>query len=118
MLFCPLPLLAHVPCFLCVDSPEITFLTEGQTVFAGSPINITCRVDSFPPSIITWYLDDRVLNTTNVTKEFLDDITQESTVTIGSITPMDIGTYRCEAVNNVSSTNMNTTVTLTVGKYY
>ena len=101
-----------VPCFLCAVSPEITFLTEGQTALAGSPINITCRVDSFPSSNITWYLDERVVNATYVIEEFLDDITQESTVTISSIAPTDIGTYRCEAVNYVSGTNMNTTLTV------
>ena len=105
-------LLAFVPCFLCEDSPNITFLSGEQTAVAGSPVNITCRVDSFPTSTIIWYLDNELLNTTLVSQETLDNTTQESTVTISSVTTMDSGTYRCEAGNNVSTTNMNTTLTV------
>ena len=105
-------MLVFVPCLLCEDSPNITFLSGEQTVVAGSPVNITCRVDSFPTSTITWYLDNELLNTTLVSQETLDNTTQESTVTISSVTTMDSGTYRCEAGNNVSTTNMNTTLTV------
>ena len=79
---------------------------------AGSPVNITCRVDSFPTSNITWYLDNELLNTTLVSQETLDNTTQESTVTISSVTTMDSGTYRCEAGNLLSTVNMNTTLTV------
>ena len=105
-------LLAFVPCLICEDSPNITFLSGEQTAVAGSPVNITCRVDSFPTSNITWYLDNELLNTTLVSQETLDNTTQEGTVTISSVTTMDSGTYRCEAGNNVSTTSMNTTLTV------
>ena len=105
-------LLVFVPCFLCEDSPNITFLSGEQTAVAGSPVNITCRVDSLPASNITWYLDNELLNTTLVSQETLDNTTQESTVTISSVTTMDSGTYRCEAGNNVSTMNMSTTLTV------
>ena len=105
-------MLAFVPCFLCEDSPNITFLSGEQTVVAGSPVNITCRVDSFPTSNITWYLDNELLNTTLVSQETLDNTTQESTVTISSVTTMDNGTYRCEAGNVLSTVDMNTTLTV------
>ena len=107
-------MLVFVPCLLCEDSPNITFLSGDQTVVAGSPVNIICRVDSFPTSTITWYLDNELLNTTLVSQETLDNTkhTQESTVTISSVTTMDSGTYRCEAGNLLSTVNMNTTLTV------
>ena len=101
-----------ISCFFCEDSPNITFLSGEQTAVAGSPVNITCRVDSFPTSTITWYLDNQLLNTTLVSQETLDNTTQESIVTISSVTTMDSGTYTCEAGNLLSTVNMNTTLTV------
>ena len=101
-----------ISCLLCEDSPNITFLSGEQTAVAGSPVNITCRVNSFPTSTITWYLDNELLNTTLVSQETLDNTTQESTVTISSVTTMDSGTYRCEAGNLLSTVNMNTSLTV------
>ena len=96
----------------CEDSPNITFLTEDQTVTVNSPVNITCRVNTFPSSNITWYLDNDVLNTSLVSTTMLDNRIQESTVTIGSVSTTDSGTYKCEASNIISTTNMNTSLTV------
>ena len=101
-----------ISCLLCEVSPNITFLSGEQTAVAGSPVNITCRVDSFPTSTITWYLDNELLNFTLVSQETLDNTTQESTVTISSVTTMDSGAYRCEAGNFLSTVNTNTSLTV------
>ena len=103
-------LLVFIPFFLCEDAPNITFLSEEQTMLVNSSVNISCRVDTFPSSTITWYLDSEVVSSSRVTTQSLNNRTQESRVTISSVGTEDSGTYRCEASNIVSSTNMTTTL--------
>ena len=97
---------------LCEDAPNITFLSGEQTVLVNSSVNISCRVDTFPSSTITWYLDNEVVSSYLVNTQSLDSRTQESRVTISSVGTEDSGTYRCEASNLLSTVNMNTTLTV------
>ena len=97
---------------LCEDAPNITFPSGEQTVLVNSSVNISCRVDTFPSSTITWYLDNEEVSSYLVTTQSVDSRTQESRVTISSVGTEDSGTYRCEASNLLSTVNMNTTLTV------
>ena len=81
-------------------------------MLVNSSVNISCRVDTFPSSTITWYLDNEEVSSYLVNTQPLDSRTQESRVTISSVGTEDSGTYRCEASNLLSTVNMNTTLTV------
>ena len=94
------------------DAPNITSLSGEQTVLVNSSVNISCRVDTFPSSTITWYLDNEVVSSSRVNTQSVDRRTQESTVTISSVGTVDSGTYRCEASNILGSTFRTTGLTV------
>ena len=107
--------------FLCAASsssysspvaPNVTDISDNQTVTSPAPVSFNCTVDSYPPSTITWLHNGadvqaappRVTNSTVP----VDNRTQESTLTLLNTTAEDTGTYTCSAVNSVGSGNMTT----------
>ncbi len=103
--------------FLCAASsssvtPNVTDISEDQTVTSPAPVSFSCTVDSYPSSNITWLhngaevLADSTRVTINTVQ--VDNRTQESTLTLLDTTADDIGTYTCSAVNDEGSGNMTT----------
>ncbi|XP_047455854.1 hemicentin-1-like isoform X2 [Mugil cephalus] len=73
-------------------------LTGDTTVTEGETLNVTCSVDSFPPSLITW--------TKLSSNTILHNNTGSASLVISDVTTEDSGQYVCTA------THLNTTVTL------
>jgi len=90
-------------------TPNVTDISEDQTVTSPAPVSFNCTVDSYPPSSITWLhngaevLADSTRVTINTVQ--VDNRTQESTLTLLNTTSVDIGTYTCSAVNDEGSTS-------------
>ncbi|XP_038163074.1 sialic acid-binding Ig-like lectin 11 [Cyprinodon tularosa] len=75
------------------------------TVKEGDHLNLTCSVDSFPPSVIKWNkvgtdfnLQYNILNKSyNSTKTFLNESHHNSSLLIINVTSEDAGRYICTA---------------------
>ena len=93
-------------------TPNVTDISEDQTVTSPAPVSFNCTVDSYPPSNITWLhngsevLADSTRVTINTVQ--VDNRTQESTLTLLNTTAEDIGTYTCSAENDEGSTTTTT----------
>ncbi|XP_028280629.1 basement membrane-specific heparan sulfate proteoglycan core protein-like isoform X2 [Parambassis ranga] len=89
-----------------VKTPEIT---GGSTVKEGDVLNLTCTVDSFPPSAITWTKQNRSL--TEKTERDLREHTGISTFIIYNVTAQESGQYFCKANHWINLTQgINITV--------
>ncbi|XP_051812363.1 hemicentin-1-like [Acanthochromis polyacanthus] len=77
-----------------VKTPEITGQT---TVKEGDALNLTCSVDSFPPSVITWTKDGVNKSLISETGPGLNNDTGTSTLVIQNVTAEDSGKYFCTA---------------------
>ncbi|XP_047455850.1 Schwann cell myelin protein-like isoform X2 [Mugil cephalus] len=73
-------------------------ISGDRTVKEGETLNVTCSVDSFPPSLITW--------TKLSSNTILHNNTGSASLVISDVTTEDSGQYVCTA------THLNTTVTL------
>ncbi|XP_035528153.1 immunoglobulin superfamily member 10-like [Morone saxatilis] len=71
-------------------------ITGNTSVKEGETLNLTCSVESFPPSLITWTkLPNK--NTQNGTKSDLQEQSGMGTFTIHKVTTKDSGQYICTA---------------------
>ena len=103
--------------FLCVTSsspvaPNVTNISEDQTVTSPAPVSFNCIVDSYPPSNITWFHNGAELQEApprvTISTVPVDNRTQESTLTFLNTTAENIGTYTCSAVNGEALTDTTT----------
>uniref|UniRef100_A0A3Q1GKL1 Ig-like domain-containing protein n=1 Tax=Acanthochromis polyacanthus TaxID=80966 RepID=A0A3Q1GKL1_9TELE len=95
-----------------VKTPEITGQT---TVKEGDALNLTCSVDSFPPSVITWTKDGVNKSLISETGPGLNNDTGTSTLVIQNVTAEDSGKYFCTAKHpNTQTQDIIVTVMLLV----
>ena len=103
--------------FLCAASsssvtPNVTDISEDQTVTSPAPVSFNCTVDSYPPSTITWLHNGAEVQAApprvTISTVQVDIRTQESTLTLLNTTAEDIGTYTCSAVNDEGSSSTTT----------
>ncbi|XP_025766974.1 hemicentin-1 isoform X3 [Oreochromis niloticus] len=75
------------------------------TVKEGDILNLTCSVESFPPSLIMWKKLNSTTNLQNGTYTVLTSDTGSATLVIQNVTTEDSGQYICTA------THLDTTMT-------
>ncbi|KAK9514186.1 hypothetical protein VZT92_027671 [Zoarces viviparus] len=85
-----------------VKKPVITGMTS---VKEGDALNLTCSVESFPPSVITWTKPDSNQNLQRENVIVLQNNTRTATLVIMNMTAEYSGQYICTAVHQ------NTTLT-------
>ncbi|KAK2844934.1 hypothetical protein Q5P01_011593 [Channa striata] len=84
-----------------LQKPVITGLT---TVKEGDDLNLSCTVESFPPSVLTW--------TKHGSNKTIENRT--ATLFITNVTPEDSGRYICSAEHQIKALTAQTDVTVTV----
>ncbi|KAM3613616.1 uncharacterized protein V6R79_002449 [Siganus canaliculatus] len=79
-------------------------IAGNTTVKEGDTLSLTCSVDSFPPSLVSWTkfpnnvsVNDADLNLQNNTNFYLQRETGKETLTISNMTAEDSGQYICTA---------------------
>ncbi|XP_074540299.1 hemicentin-1-like [Halichoeres trimaculatus] len=75
-----------------------------KTVQLGDALNLTCSVDSFPPSVVTWTKlnsDKTLIKDTKTAKLIIPDVTAE-----------DVGKYVCSASHQIINRTAEVTVTV------
>ena len=96
--------------FCLIDVKE-TEVTGNTSVKEGETLNLTCSVESFPPSLIMWTkLSDR--NVKNGTENNLQTDTEKATLIIPNVTAEHAGKYICTTkhLNNTLMEEVNVTV--------
>uniref|UniRef100_A0A4W5QI78 B-cell receptor CD22 n=1 Tax=Hucho hucho TaxID=62062 RepID=A0A4W5QI78_9TELE len=88
-----------------VKDPQIT---GNKTVKEDGTLDLTCSVDSYPPSDITW--------SKNGTSAPLQNYTENATLTISNVTREHAGEYVCTA-QHLNRTNTASTVVTVMCKY-
>lgn len=89
--------------------PEIS----GKSVVKkGDALNLTCSVESFPPSVVTWTKHGGSKNLHNQTKTEVQNGAAKATLVIPNVTAEDTGRYICTAehLNNTLMENANVTL--------
>uniref|UniRef100_A0AAQ6AN97 Ig-like domain-containing protein n=1 Tax=Amphiprion ocellaris TaxID=80972 RepID=A0AAQ6AN97_AMPOC len=103
-------------------------ITTDTSVKEGESLNLTCSVESFPPSVIMWtkFTEEKMQNGTetnlqnntltelqNDTETYLQETSGMSSFTISNVTVEDSGQYICTAkhLNNTLKEKVNVTVT-------
>ena len=86
-------------------------ITGDAIVKEGDTLNLTCSVESFPPSLITWTkLSNK--NVKNGTETCLQNDTETATLIIPNVTAEHAGKYICTAkhLNNTLTKDVDITV--------
>ena len=87
-------------------------ITGDAIVKEGDTLNLTCSVESFPPSLITWTkLSDK--NMKNGTETCLQNDTEIATLIIPNVTAEHSGRYICTAKHVDSTPTVYVDVTVT-----
>lgn len=95
---------------MSTDKKELG-ITGNTSVQVGDVLNLTCSLDSFPPSLITW---TKLSFGTNLRDEIeLQNNTGSATLTVSNVTAEDSGQYVCTAkhLNLTVTVYANVTVT-------
>ena len=101
-------------------TPNVTDISEDQTVTSPVPVSFNCTVDSYPPSNITWLHNGAEVQAApprvTISTVQVDNRTQESTLTLLNTTAEDTGTYTCSAENDEGMTIMTSELQV-LGEY-
>ena len=91
-----------------------------QTIFEGDTFSLTCQATGRPIPSIRWYFNGiPMANTTDyvISEISLNPTTTNSTLTVICAQKSDMGTYRCDASNVVSTSSSSTTL-IVHGKHF
>uniref|UniRef100_A0A3Q1FJC4 B-cell receptor CD22 n=1 Tax=Acanthochromis polyacanthus TaxID=80966 RepID=A0A3Q1FJC4_9TELE len=116
-----------VICVFCLTDVKDIQITRDTSVKEGESLNLTCSVESFPPSVIMWtkLMEENIQNGTeanlqngtlpelqNNTETYLQEKSAMSSFTIFNVTVEDSGQYICTAkhLNNTLKETVNVTV--------
>ncbi|CAD6189828.1 unnamed protein product [Caenorhabditis auriculariae] len=96
-------------------APKINPGLEDQTVNAGQPVRLFCKVDAIPRAGVVWYKDGLPLRAdSRITMEY--DEEGNARLTINDTVENDIGAYRCVATNAHGTINTSCSVGVKVPK--
>ena len=105
---------------LCVIDVKEVRATGNTSVKEGETLNLTCSVESFPPSRITWTKFSNVKNQNgseptlqNNTKTHVQEESGKATISISNVTAEDSGRYICTVEHRNSTLTENIDVTVT-----
>ena len=88
--------------FCSIDVKEVT-ISGNLRVKEGETLNLTCSLESFPPSVVTWMkFSDNALNGTEIhlQNNTVNNLLEESgisTYSVNNVTAKDSGQYICTA---------------------
>ncbi|XP_010788700.1 hemicentin-1-like [Notothenia coriiceps] len=88
-------------------------ITGNTTIKDGDDLNLTCSVESFPPSVITWIKHGSIKNLTKETKIILHNNTGTATLIIRNVTVDYSGLYVCKANHQISTLSTHAEVNVT-----
>ena len=103
--------------FLFKGVSVISHEVINQTVKEEGSVLITCEGSGKPIPSISWYFNGAPVEEVNtikykISETLLNPITKISTLAVMSLTLSDMGTYTCNAVNQVSSDSGSGVVTV------
>ncbi|KAI9526257.1 hypothetical protein NQZ68_041541 [Dissostichus eleginoides] len=90
-----------------------TLITGDTTVKDGDTLNLTCSVESFPPSHITWTKPGFNTNLNNGPDEYLQSNNGSATLVFPNVTTEDSGLYSCTVQHLDTTVTMYADVTVT-----
>ncbi|XP_033968715.1 sialic acid-binding Ig-like lectin 14 [Trematomus bernacchii] len=93
-----------------LKKPVITGIT---TVKDDDDLNLTCSVESFPPSVITWTKHGSIKNLPKETEIILHNDTGTATLIIPNVTVDYSGLYVCTAKHQISTLSTHAGVNVT-----
>lgn len=110
--------------FVCVIDVKEVRISQSTSVKEGETLNLTCSVESFPPSLIAWTkLSDQNGTGRNLQNDTLTDLRNDTerhpqekggtaTLYIPNVAAEDSGQYICtvQHLNNTWTGNVNVTV--------
>ncbi|KAI9524129.1 hypothetical protein NQZ68_021091 [Dissostichus eleginoides] len=88
-------------------------ITGNTTIKDGDDLNLTCSVESFPPSVITWTKHDSFKNLSKETKIILHNDTGTATLIIRNVTVDYSGLYVCKAKHQIPTLSTHAEVNVT-----
>ena len=101
--------LSKMLCFKALSGPVITGVTE---VKGGDALNLTCNVESFRPSVITWIKCGSNKNLQNETTIHLQNETGTAILVILNVTAEHSGGYICTAKHQNATLTKHAEVTV------
>lgn len=115
LLTCSLKLIIY-----CLGLPSIN-LPSTYSVITGNDITMTCTVSANPAvnSVFWEFQAASGFSFTNITASFkysISSLTGTSSVTVRSTTSSDNGQYRCQATNQVGTSQSTTVLTVSGSK--
>lgn len=90
-----------------------TLITGDTTVKDGDSLNLTCSVESFPPSLITWTKPGFNTNLNNGPDAYLQSNDGSATLVIPNVTTEYSGQYSCTVQHLDTTVTMYADVTVT-----
>ena len=91
---------------------EVTDVLENET----DPVTFSCEATGEPVPVISWYLNDVMINVSDISKHNVSDrlngIVITSYLTIVNAQSSDVGTYSCHAENFIGIDRSSGTLTI------
>jgi len=88
-------------------------ITGNTTIKYGDDLNLTCSVESFPPSVITWTKHGSIKNLPKEAKIILHNDTGTATLIIPNVTVHYSGLYVCTAKHQIPTLSTHAEVNVT-----
>lgn len=98
---------------MCFTDTRETLITGDTTVKDGDSLNLTCSVESFPPSLITWTKPGFNTNLNNGPDAYLQSNDGSATLVIPNVTTEYSGQYSCTVQHLDTTVTMYADVTVT-----
>ena len=112
-LFLAAMLFQCILCKICFTDMKNPVITGDTTVEVGRALNLTCSVESFPPSHITWTKFGSKTDLRNEPNTDLQDNAGSATLVIHSVTAEHSGQYICTAKHLETTVTVYADVTVT-----
>ena len=103
----------------CVVTPTIEVSVSNQIRNQEENISFLCQAVGEPVPDISWYFNDVMINVSDNSSKYmivsrsLNITTTENTLTVYNVTSSDVGTYTCNASNDIGSVTSSGVLTVT-----
>ena len=92
--------------YLCLVPPEIITDVTDEMESGKNPVTFTCRATGAPLPSLSWYYNGNKINPSEAFEISISasgETVVESSLTIINPQSSDVGTYTCQAENNIGS---------------